>query len=55
MAQGECSQGVKAMGCGSIIRGFDSRHSPDKNGYESIIKNISVFESFSFVSYQIAS
>ena len=55
MAQGECSQGVKAMGCGSIIRGFDSRHSPDEDSCEFTIKKTSVFESFSFVSYQIAS
>ena len=26
LLNGECSQGVKAMGSGSIIRGFDSRH-----------------------------
>lgn len=28
---GECSQVVKALGCGSSIRGFDSRHSPINN------------------------
>lgn len=28
MLYGGCSQEVKAMGCDSIIRGFDSRHSP---------------------------
>ena len=28
LSNGGCGQGVKAMDCGSIIRGFESRHSP---------------------------
>jgi hypothetical protein len=37
MIYGERSQVVKALGCGSSIRGFDSRRSPLIGKYEHLI------------------